>query len=130
VFIFDGDCAFCSSCARFLERHIPTTASVQAWQHSDLAALGVTQAECEAAVQWVRPGDHRSGPAAIAALLKDSRGLWRAAGLALGTRPALAAAAPVYRWISRNRHRMPGGSPVCALPAAQREAAARGDHAT
>jgi predicted DCC family thiol-disulfide oxidoreductase YuxK len=125
VFVFDGDCAFCSSCARFLERHIPTTATVQAWQHSDLPALGLTQADCEEAVQWVRGGEHRSGPAAIAGLLRDSRGLWRAAGRMLGTRPALAAAAPVYRWIARNRDRLPGGTPACVLPAAQRPASGR-----
>ena len=23
VFLYDGDCAFCTSCARFIERHIP-----------------------------------------------------------------------------------------------------------
>jgi predicted DCC family thiol-disulfide oxidoreductase YuxK len=122
VFVFDGDCAFCSTTARFLDRYIPTQARVQAWQFSDLSALGLTQAECEEAVQWVRVGEHRhlSGPAAIAALLRESRGVWRAAGLLLGTRPALAAAAPVYRWIARNRHRLPGGTPACSLPAAQR----------
>ena len=32
VFLFDGDCAFCSTCARFIERRIPTSAFVEAWQ--------------------------------------------------------------------------------------------------
>ena len=48
VFLYDGDCSFCTTCANFIERRIPTNARVQAWQHADLAALGVTQAACEA----------------------------------------------------------------------------------
>ncbi len=152
VFVFDGDCAFCSACARFVERRIPTRATVVPWQFADLGALGLTAAECDAAVQWVehragssadeparsrlqgslalaprasraRPEPPRrvAGPAAIAALLRDSRWYWRPIGQVLGWRPVLAVAWPAYRWVSRNRHRMPGGTPACSLPAAQRE---------
>jgi hypothetical protein len=27
-----------------------------------------------------------------------------------------AGARVVYRWVSRNRHRLPGGTPACAVP--------------
>ncbi|MGH9215596.1 MAG: hypothetical protein ACRDZS_05015, partial [Acidimicrobiales bacterium] len=53
VFLYDGDCAFCTSCARFIERHIPTPATVTPWQFADLDALGVRQADAEASVQWI-----------------------------------------------------------------------------
>src|SRR3954465_13994135 len=43
VFVFDGDCAFCSSCARFIERRIRPSADVEAWQFTDLDALGLTE---------------------------------------------------------------------------------------
>jgi predicted DCC family thiol-disulfide oxidoreductase YuxK len=126
VFVFDGDCAFCSACARFLQRRVPTAARIDPWQFTDLARLGLTVAECDAAVQWV-PGVPRhgaakieAGPAAIAALLRTSRWYWRVAGRVLGARPVLALAWPVYRWVARNRDRMPGGTAACAVPAAQR----------
>jgi predicted DCC family thiol-disulfide oxidoreductase YuxK len=120
VFLFDGDCGFCSACAAFVHRWIPTRALVVPWQLTDVAALELTPDECDAAVQWV-DGDYRAaGPAAIAALLRDSRWYWRSVGRVLGLRRALAVGWPVYRWVSRNRHRMPGGTPACSRPAAHR----------
>jgi predicted DCC family thiol-disulfide oxidoreductase YuxK len=125
TFLYDGDCAFCSSCARFVQRWIPTPAAVVAWQqHGDLSALGVTEAECDAAVQWVEPGrPPLAGPDAIAALLRSSHPGWRVVGRLLALRPVRAVAWPVYRWVARNRHRMPGGTPACALPQASRRTA-------
>src|SRR5688500_15259166 len=128
VFLYDGDCAFCSSCARFVEKRIPTSADVAAWQHRDIGALGLTEAEADAAVQWVefdetgRPVPPLAGPAALAPLLRDAGGIWRPMGAVLGWRPVLAVAWPVYRWVSRNRDKMPGGTAACALPQAQRQA--------
>lgn len=124
-FLYDGDCAFCSACARFVERHIPTPARVAPWQFTDLTPLGLTVAACDEAVQWVAVDASgrrtaASGPAAIAHLLRSSRPHWRALGAVLATKPALAIAGPVYRWVARNRDRMPGGTATCALPAAQR----------
>lgn len=131
VFLYDGDCAFCSSCARFIDRRVHTSADVLAWQFADYASLGLTLEDVDTAVQWVvrdaegRPVRALAGPAAISALLKDAGGLWRPIGAVLGLRPVLAVAWPVYKWVARNRDKMPGGTAACALPAAQREAAQR-----
>jgi predicted DCC family thiol-disulfide oxidoreductase YuxK len=125
TFVYDGDCAFCSSCARFVQRWIPTPARVEAWQLTDIAALGLTVEECDAAVQWSTSAtQHSSGPAAIADLLKSSRPWWRVAGHLLSLRPVLWVAWPVYRWVARNRDKMPGGTATCALPQAERDRAA------
>jgi predicted DCC family thiol-disulfide oxidoreductase YuxK len=122
TFVYDGDCAFCSSCARFVLRHVSTRARVVPWQFTDLGPLGLTRAQAEEAVQWVEPGrPTRSGPDAIGALLRDAGGWWRPLGALLGLPPALALARPVYRWIARNRHRMPGGTAACSLPQADRD---------
>lgn len=123
TFLYDGDCAFCSACARFVERRIPSPAQVLPWQFADLDALGLTADECEGAVQWVAPGRRltAAGPDAIAALLATSRPVWRVAGGVLRLRPVRALAWPAYRWVARNRHRMPGGTAACSLPQAQRE---------
>ena len=122
VFLYDGDCAFCSTCARALERWVPTAATSVPWQWTDLDELGVTSAQADASVIWViDPLRHTSGPEAFADLLRSSpRRGWRAAGWLLDRRPVLLAAWPIYRWIARNRHRMPGGTAQCALPHAER----------
>ncbi len=117
TFVFDGDCAFCTMCARFIERRVPTSAEVVPWQWADLAGLGVSRAAAIDAVQWVAPGKPvLAGPEAIAALLLSSNAFWKPLGWLLGLKPVTVVAWPVYRWISRNRHRLPGGTAACAVP--------------
>jgi predicted DCC family thiol-disulfide oxidoreductase YuxK len=122
TFVYDGDCAFCTSCARFIERRVPTTARVMPWQFADLDALGLTVEQCEEAVQWV--GTDRAvaaGPDAIALLLRNSGRPWPVLGRLMQVPPVRALAWPAYRWVARNRHRLPGGTAACAVPANQRE---------
>ncbi|TDB69838.1 thiol-disulfide oxidoreductase DCC family protein [Micromonospora sp. KC721] len=122
TFVYDGDCAFCTRCAEFIERRIPTGARVVPWQFADLDALGLTEAECEEAVQWVgADGSRAAGPDAIARLLGDSGRVWRLAGAGLRLSPVRRAAWPAYRWVARNRHRLPGGTAACAVPSARRD---------
>jgi predicted DCC family thiol-disulfide oxidoreductase YuxK len=125
VFLYDGDCAFCTSCARFIERHIPTSANVTPWQFADLEALGVTQTDAEASVQWIDPtpdeAQRAAGPAAIALLLMDAGSYWRVLGRLLDLRPLLWIAGPTYRLVARNRHRLPGGTAACRLPQPERD---------
>jgi predicted DCC family thiol-disulfide oxidoreductase YuxK len=117
TFLYDGDCAFCSSSARFIERHVPTGARIVPWQRADLAALGVTQTQAAAAVQWVAAdGTRGAGPIAIGYLLEDAGSWWRPVGWLLRRVPVRWLAWPAYDWVSRNRHRLPGGTPMCALP--------------
>lgn len=122
--VYDGDCAFCTSCAEFVGRHIvrrdgPTQVTVVPWQFADLDSLGLGVAECQAAVQWVGvDGTRAAGPEAIAHLLRTGRPPWRPLGCLLARRPVLPLAWPLYRWVARNRHRMPGGTAACALPPA------------
>ncbi len=122
VFLYDGDCAFCTRCAEFIERRIPSHARVAPWQWVELAPLGVSQADAEAAVQWIDGnGAVAAGPEAIARLLVDAGGAWRMLGVVLDLPPVRWLAWPIYRLISRNRHRMPGGTAACSLPQAERE---------
>lgn len=121
ILIFDGDCGFCTTSVKFLRRYVKPNCLIIEWQHADLDALGLTAEQCNDAVQWVGVGPRRvraSGGAAIAAALKTGRAPWRAAGSLLTTAPMRGMTELVYRAVARNRYRLPGGTPSCALPAA------------
>ncbi len=115
VLVFDGDCGFCTSSARLLGRICPG-AKIVAWQLTDLDRLGITPEQAAEAVRWVESdGSVRGGHEAIAAALAQAGWTWRAAGRAM-TLPGISPlAAAVYRLVSRNRHRLPGGTPACAV---------------
>jgi predicted DCC family thiol-disulfide oxidoreductase YuxK len=114
VLVYDGDCAFCTSCARLLER-IGPKAEIVPWQFTDLAELGLTEKEAAEAVQWVPvAGPVRSGHEAIAAVLGTARGIWKVIGRALLLPGISWVAARVYRLVADNRYRLPGGTPACA----------------
>jgi predicted DCC family thiol-disulfide oxidoreductase YuxK len=126
--VFDGDCAFCSSSVRWAERHLGAPVEFTPWQELDLEALGLTQQQVEHAVQWLpapdRRGVVRSGAGAVGRLLLCSRWPWRGLALFALVPPFSWVAALAYRVIAANRHRLPGGTPACAMPAATREAIA------
>jgi len=113
--VFDGDCAFCSSSARFAQRRVRGRGDLLPWQRADLAALGLTPEQCTEAIQWAGDDRPMSGAAAIAAYLRTAGAFWRVLGAVLGSRAGLVLADPVYTWVSRNRYRLPGGSPACRL---------------
>jgi predicted DCC family thiol-disulfide oxidoreductase YuxK len=117
VLVFDGDCGFCSSSVRFIERHIPVDADIVPFQTTDLAPLGTTRSRAEREVLWVtRDGEVYGGAAAAAHVLRaSSRRAWRPLGRIISVPPISWLAAGVYRVVAINRHRMPGGTPACAI---------------
>lgn len=119
--VYDGDCGFCTTCVATLPRLRLSAWSTVAWQHADLESLGLTQEQCEQAVQWVAAdGRISSGHAAAARLLLSSALPWRPVGALMLLPPFSWLAALVYRLVADNRMRLPGGTPACALPPAER----------
>ncbi|MDA1359967.1 DUF393 domain-containing protein [Glycomyces luteolus] len=121
TFLYDGDCAFCTKAAQFMERRIRTTAEIIPWQWADLDGLGVTRAEAEEAVMWIESNFRESGPDAIAVALRRAQWYWKPFGWVLSLGFVSKLAWPVYRLIARNRHRLPGGTAACSLPQAERD---------
>ncbi|GAA2901369.1 hypothetical protein GCM10010517_67180 [Streptosporangium fragile] len=115
MLLFDGDCGFCTTSVRFAERWIGVRARVSPWQVEDLAALGTTRERAEREVLWVEGGRVRGGAQAVAALLSAAGLPWSVPGLVLRIPPFRWAAEGLYRLIAANRHRLPGGTPACAL---------------
>lgn len=120
VLVFDGDCAFCTRCARALQK-IGPDGEIVAWQSTDLAELGLTEERAAAAVQWVSPdGTVSAGHEAIAATLQSAGGIWRIAGRTILLPGISWLAARCYRLVAANRHRLPGSTPACDTETALR----------
>lgn len=124
--VFDGDCGMCTTLAGFVERYVRAADGdfeVAPWQRLDLATLGLTPAQCEEALQWVLPnGMQFAAQDAVARVLLRGYLWWRPFGLVLMLPGVNQLAGMVYRWVAANRHRLPGGTPACSLPAAERKA--------
>ena len=119
--VYDGDCGFCTSAVRLIARLRLRAGTIVPWQEADLPALGLTRAETEHELQWVADdGRSSGGHEAVARLLLASGPLWRPPGALLLVPPVSWLAAWVYRTVAANRGRLPGGTPACALPPADR----------
>ncbi len=116
LLVFDGDCAFCSSSVRAGTRWIGRMPATIAYQFADLDRLGLTAAKCELAVQYVAR-DHRihSGEDAVSALLLGAGRGWWVLGALMRVPGIHWLSGVAYRWVARNRHRLPGGTPACSL---------------
>ena len=115
LFIFDGDCAFCSSAARVFRKMIKDQVPIRPYQKLDLASLGLSEELTSKAVYYVRDGKYFVAAGAIAQLFIDSKTLWSVAGYLLRVPGINHLAERVYYWIAKNRHRLPGGTPECSM---------------
>ena len=114
LLIFDGDCAFCTSSTKLFQRITKGRIPTIPYQLANLAEHGLTAQQCERALQYVNSHGVFEGHLAVAQALKDSKTAWAIVGHLL-TWPIISSAAfVVYDWVSKNRNRLPGGTPACA----------------
>lgn len=115
MLVFDGDCGFCTTAARIGQRRLRLP-YVEPWQFLDLEALGVTEEACSDAVQWIHTdGEVASAERAVIAALRHAGGVWKVLGGLLALPGIRAVAGVAYRWVARNRYRLPGGTAACRL---------------
>ena len=119
--VFDGDCGFCTTSARWLAGRLTRPNRQEAhlvpWQRTDLTALGVSQARAQHEVLWVDvDGAVSGGEAAVAAWLRHAGRPWSLLGSVMSWPVVRQVAARAYRWVADHRDRLPGGTPACALP--------------
>lgn len=117
LLVFDGDCAFCTTWVQRLERMLPVFPEAHPWQWLDLDAIGLSRHDVTHYAWYLSGAERLRGHAALAALLRIQRpfGL-RFFGHLLVTPPFSWAAVVGYAFVARFRHRLPGGTPACALP--------------
>ncbi|MEQ8840875.1 MAG: DUF393 domain-containing protein [Acidimicrobiales bacterium] len=117
MLVFDGDCGFCTSSARWIETRLPDQIAVVPWQSCDLVELGLTESDVTTAAYWIdESGTAHRGHRAVGLSLTTAGGVWAVVGRAIITPPISWLAAPVYALVARNRHRLPGATDACRLP--------------
>lgn len=117
LLVFDGDCAFCTTWVRRGERFLRRFPETQPWQWLDLGALGLSEHDVTHCAWYLAEGVRLRGHAAVAAVLRLQPGFgWRFLGHLLVTPPFSWAARLGYHLVARYRHRLPGGTPACAMP--------------
>jgi predicted DCC family thiol-disulfide oxidoreductase YuxK len=119
ILIFDGDCGFCTTSARWAQRRFRHGERAEAWQligDGVLERFGLSEKDVREAAWWVDDGDVRErGHRAVGRALVAGGG-WRwAAGRLVLTPPVSWLAAGVYRLVVRWRYRLPGGTPACRV---------------
>jgi len=116
VLIFDGDCGFCTSVANYVVARSSVPIEAVAWQLTDVPVFGLTEAQTAARVYFVTRGESFGGHLAFAQILWTQRNwLLKAAGWLLTVPPFCWLGSIGYVLVARFRHRLPGGTPACAL---------------
>ncbi|MFN0282446.1 MAG: thiol-disulfide oxidoreductase DCC family protein [Kineosporiaceae bacterium] len=118
VLVYDGDCGICTKLSRVARRYVmPRRGTVIASSDLDLDAYGLTTQQCLDALQFVDDrGRTHAAQDAVARLLLAAAWWWRPLGALLLLPGVRALAGLAYRWVARNRHRLPGSTQACAVP--------------
>ncbi len=91
--------------------------AAQPYQFLELAEFGLTAEQCNVAVQFVEANRTvYSAHDAVSMLLRASGRGWWVLGSLMRVPGIHWLSGVVYRWVARNRHRLPGGTAACAIP--------------
>ena len=119
LLIFDGDCAFCTTWVSRLERLLPVFPTATPWQWLDIDALGLTRDDVTHYAWYITAGHQYAGHLCFSAVLRSQPNIgMRFLGNLIATPPVSWLAAIAYHFVAANRHRLPGGTPACAMPPA------------
>ncbi len=111
----DADCGFCQRMAGHLPR-LRLNVRIRTLQGEDLRELGVDPERALREMAVVLPdGGVRYGAPGWAAALATGARPWRLLAQIMDSPVIRPVAARVYRWVSENRERLPGGTPACRL---------------
>lgn len=114
--VFDGDCGFCTTSAKWIEGRLNDGVRVEMWQALDLESLGLTVDDVTTAAYFVDPdGTLHRGHAGIGRSLEHMALPFRPAGWVMQRPPVSWIAAPVYRLVAKYRYRLPGATDACRI---------------
>jgi predicted DCC family thiol-disulfide oxidoreductase YuxK len=108
LFVFDGDCGFCRKWVAWVEGKVDGPVTFVAYQSLDLTHIALRPEQVQTASYWVdEEGRTYRGNRSFTQALRRGHGAWRVLG-AVGDLPGVRwVLTPFYRWVVRNRHRLP-----------------------
>jgi predicted DCC family thiol-disulfide oxidoreductase YuxK len=116
LLIFDGDCSFCTTSVRWVQRILPAPPATTPYQWTELESYGLTLKEAQSRVWLVTPTARFGGHHAVSAMLRyQPAAAFRFVGWLMVIPPWSWAAGTGYALIARFRDRLPGGSPACQM---------------
>ncbi|MEU5280113.1 thiol-disulfide oxidoreductase DCC family protein [Streptomyces asoensis] len=118
VLAYDGDCGFCQSSVDRIRGLAAPTLDAVPWQFLPVEATAPHLGRLDREILLLR-GDTvlAGGSDALGRWLGTSpSAVYRTLGAVLRLPGVRLCAGVVYRWVSRNRHRLPGGTAACAVP--------------
>jgi NADH dehydrogenase len=121
ILVYDGDCGFCTTAARWAARKFRHGERAEAWQFLGEGLLeqhGLSLENVQEAAWWVDGrGLRERGHRAVGRALLAGGGVRRMVGWFVLTPPPSWFAAGVYWVVGRWRYRLPGGTPACRVDA-------------
>jgi predicted DCC family thiol-disulfide oxidoreductase YuxK len=125
LLIYDGDCEFCTTAARWAETGFRSGERIEAWQllgDEALGSLGLSVSDVQSAAWWVAADKSLDrGHRAVGRALETAGGWRQVVGTLVLAPPTSWLAAAVYSLVVRYRYRLPGGTPACQLGAGFRD---------
>lgn len=120
ILIYDGDCQFCRLSLDFGIRTLSRFPKFVAYQRVDTATYGLSEKDVSSQIWIVDTISTQQKPLgghlAIAHILLDQPEFyWRWLGFLMKTPPFSFVADVAYKWVARNRHRLPGASKACKI---------------
>lgn len=113
ILILDGTCGFCQQSAMWLQRRLRQPISFRASQtlnDEELAAWSITRRDVDTAVYVIENGRVYRGAAAVGVALSRCRKPWPLLGRVIAIPGVHLMAELVYRFVAKNRHRLPGST--------------------
>jgi len=116
IVIYDGDCAFCSSAARFAQARVAPNLNYSPYQFTELAKYGITTEQAQSSLKFVKAnGEVLSANCAVSQILLSGNKVWRLLGM-ITTLPIIRSLAALgYEVTAKYRHKLPGGTPTCKM---------------
>ncbi|WP_328781304.1 DUF393 domain-containing protein [Streptomyces canus] len=118
VLAYDGDCGFCQAAVDRIRAVAAPAMEAVPWQFLPEESTAPHVERLDREVLLLRGSLVVAGGAdALAGFVGSSPSrTYRTVAAVLGLPGVRTCARAVYRWVSRNRHRMPGSTAACAVP--------------